>query len=114
MNRIFATASIVLLSIVSIFAAPGDITSASVLADGWRCAVTFAGMAPNGTYSYGLGSTNTITSPKFVLTYTAQGYDGSGNQTTLTVTNWSGSRARAAILTGSADPNVADETPSGT
>lgn len=95
-------------------AAVGDAIGASVLADGWRVAVTFSGMGTNGAYSYGLTSSNTLSAPKFKLTYTAQGYDGSGNLTTLTVTNYSGSRARAAILTGAADPNVADETPSGT
>jgi len=98
----------------STFGAVGDASSATVLSDGWRIAVTFAGMGTNGTYSYGLTSSNTISSPKFVLTYTAQGYDGNCDLTTLTVTNYSGSRARAAVLTGAADPNVADETPSGT
>jgi len=94
----------------SSLSAVGDTVSASVDDNGWKIAWTLSGMATNGVYNFGLGSSNQLTAPKFVVTWTAQGFDGSANATTLTATNYGVARARAAILTGSADPNVADET----
>ncbi len=91
-------------------AAVGDTVSASVEDNGWKIAWTLSGMPTNGAYNFGLGASNQLTAPKFIVTWTAQGFDGSGNVTTLTVTNYGVARARAAIITGSADPNVADET----
>jgi len=93
---------------------PGDTISAAVLPKGWQLSWTLAGMTNGGTYAFGLGSSNTLTEPKVVITYTAQGYDGNGDLTTVTVTNYVGARSRAVVITGSGDPNVADETLSGT
>lgn len=98
----------------SVKGAVGDTLGLSVRPNGRIVDWYISGLATNGTYAFGLSSSNTVEAAKFYLTYTVQGYDGAGAPTTLTVTNYSGTRARLPVVTGTAEPNVADETVSGT
>ena len=73
-----------------VFAATGDITAvriASAIAySGWTAEIDIDGLSTGGTYDFGLGANNDPTNAKMVFTVTSQGYDDSGNATTMTRT----------------------------
>lgn len=73
-----------------VFAATGDITAVRISSDtaysGWVAEVDISGLSTGGTYDFGLGTNNDPTNAKMVFTVTSQGYDDSGNATTMTRT----------------------------
>lgn len=73
-----------------VFAATGDITAVRIASDtaysGWTAEIDIDGLSTGGTYDFGLGANNDPTNAKMVFTVTSQGYDDSGNATTMTRT----------------------------
>lgn len=72
--RLLATISAMLVGLRAI-AAPGDIVGAQVETNGWVLNLWVSGMGTNGTYTHGLGASNTLTgTEKLRVTFTTQGY----------------------------------------
>lgn len=83
--------SLILAFPLTLFAADGDIVSASVETNGWILDVWIAGNSgsyTNGTFAFGFGTDNALTgTEKLRMTVTSPGYNGDGttNQTTRMV-----------------------------
>lgn len=76
MNRLLSI--LILFCATSLFGAVGDILWVTVETNGWQALVTVSGVTTNGTYAFGVGTNNTLSSPKLTLTLTALGYDDTG------------------------------------
>lgn len=72
----------------SVFAATGDIVSATIRSDGWSADIVISGLNVGGTYDFGLGTNNdpATGTPKVVFTVVSLGYDSTGAATTKTRT----------------------------
>ena len=72
------------------FAATGDITAVRITNDargeGWVAEIDITGLSTGGTYNFNLGTNNATTTNTPYFTVTSQGYDNSGNATTITRT----------------------------
>lgn len=86
--------------------ATGDITAVRINAEGWYAEVDIEGLDTGGTYDFGLGTNNSLLSPKMSFTVTSSGYDDSGTLGTMTRTVYGTYRKRQVY------PNnaLADET----
>lgn len=67
-------------------AATGDITAVRIHPMGWFAEIDIEGLGTTGTFDLGMGANNTPTNAKMTFTVTSQGYDNSGNATTMTRT----------------------------
>lgn len=67
-------------------AATGDITAVRIHPMGWFAEVDIEGLDTTGTFDLGMGANNDPTNAKMVFTVTSQGYDDTGNATTMTRT----------------------------
>lgn len=86
---------------------PGDLVSASIETNGWNILLTFANMSTNGSYSMGIGSTNTLSSPKVRLDMTDTGYDTACNSTSYTRSVYATKQVRLPYPSNtSTDPNA--------
>ncbi|HWA64361.1 MAG TPA: hypothetical protein VG866_00680, partial [Candidatus Paceibacterota bacterium] len=71
-----------------VFAATGDITAVRITDDargeGWAAEIDIDGLSTGGTYNFNLGTNNVPTANTPYFTVTSQGFDDSGNLTTIT------------------------------
>ncbi len=72
----------------NIHAATGDITAVRITDDergeGWVAEIDIDGLSTGGTYNFNLGTNNAPTANTPYFTVTSQGFDDSGNPTTVT------------------------------
>lgn len=65
--------------------ATGDISSVTILANGWEADIVIVGLSTGGTYAMGLGTNNdpSTGTPKIAFTVVSLGYDSAGVATTV-------------------------------
>jgi hypothetical protein len=93
--RLILAFAILCASACSGLATLQNVLSVAIETNGWIAKVTIASMATNGTYSYGLGTSNKISgSEKLVINFFSPGYDSTGTSNLVARTVYGTKRVR--------------------